>query len=148
MQSVTRCHKGSGHGLNDFRLKGLMGKIGSDRHETLFPVGASAWAKLGALRGLFRRPQLRDALGSDQSSSRKDDQFAHVTRIRYIKAEDRIVEEKGREEGCCNRAEHRQDATIDHRHKRSGEEIEKDKMMLVLSVIEIIKNCRDYQYDR
>jgi hypothetical protein len=34
MQSLTRCYEGSGHSLNDLRLKGLMGKIGSDRHET------------------------------------------------------------------------------------------------------------------
>src|SRR5262249_15507544 len=33
MQSLTRCYEGSGHGLNDLRLKGLMSKMWSDRHE-------------------------------------------------------------------------------------------------------------------
>ena len=32
MQSATRCHEGSGHGLNDLRLKGLMSEIWSYRH--------------------------------------------------------------------------------------------------------------------
>jgi len=34
MQSLTRCYEGSGHSLNDLRLKGLMSKIWSDGHET------------------------------------------------------------------------------------------------------------------
>src|SRR5215469_4588197 len=38
MQSITRCHKGGRHDLNDFRLKGLTSKIWSDRHKATLPI--------------------------------------------------------------------------------------------------------------
>ena|SRR6516165_3019685 len=61
--------------------------------------GLFASASLAASRsseGLFRRPhQFRRALGCDQSSNCKEDQFAYVTRIRHVQAVDRIVEKKG-----------------------------------------------------
>src|SRR5215469_18530031 len=94
--------------------------------------------------------QLRRALRSDQCGTRKEDQFADLTRAGHIKAKDGVIQEKGRSESCCNGTKRRHYTTIKYGHKGRRQKVEEHKMLVGTGIIvfEIKKSCRYRSYDR